>query len=157
MKWHLSYSCLILVIIVQSCTLSKNSFDKQNLKKINKYKSSIPELAEFSISILENKSWLEIDVDTLTNILIKRKIRKLGKISSIYVRTQDTFSYGHSEPFDSTVTFNRTSFFLGVEEIIFDYSKRNRSFPNYISKTGDYKFLNVSERIYYRRRPFPWM
>jgi len=157
MKWYLSYSCLILLIVAQSCALSKNSFDSQNLKKINKYKSSIPELAEFSISILQNNSWVEIQTDTLTNAVIKKKIKKLGKISSIYVRTQDTFAYGHNEPFDSTVTFNRTSFFLGVEEIIFDYSKRNRSFPNYISASGDYKFLNVGDRIYYRRRPFPWM
>lgn len=157
MRWHLSYSILILMVIAQSCALSKNLFDKQNLKRIDKHKTSIPELAEYSVSQLGNKNWLEIQVDTLTNKSIKRKIKNLGKISAVHVKAKDTLSYGHNEPFDSTVTFNRTSFFLGVEEIIFDYSKRNRTFPSYVSATGDYKFVNVGNRIYYRRRPFPWM
>ena|GEM_PF-6393204 len=157
MKSFLSYSWVILPIFLQSCVLSKNSFDQKNLKQINKHKSSIGELADFSISLLDDKKWLEIHIDTLTNTSIKTKIKSFGKFGAIYVNTSDTFSYGYREPLDSTVTFKRLSFFFGVEEIIYDYSKRNRTFPDYISPTGDYKFLNIDERIYYRRRPFPWM
>lgn len=151
------YISFVLVIIFQSCVLSKESFDKRNLKKIEKHKSTIPELVDFSVSLLGHKQWLEIDTDTLSDKTIKRKIKNLGKISSIYVRAIDTFAYERNEPNDSIVTFNRVSFFYGVEHIIYDYSKQNKSFPSYVSSSGDYKFISIGNRIYYRRRPFPWM
>ena len=156
MKFDLLYF-IFFIVILPSCTLSKNSFDRQNLKKIEKNRASIPDLADLSISLMGDKNWLEVHTDTLTSIPLRTKFKKLGDFSSVYVNNKDTFSYGHNEPIDSTVTFKRWKFFLGIGEIIYDFSKRDRSFPDYISTTGDYKFLSLGGRIYYRRRPIPWM
>jgi len=57
---------------------------------------------------------------------------------------------------DSTVIFKQTTL-KGVTEIIYDFAANERKFEDDKSNPSQFIFLNVTNRIYYRRRPIPMM
>ena len=81
-----------------------------------------------------------------------------GKIASLGTEVSVVYKNGgYYEIPDSTVTFESITLLMGVTEIVYDFAYNPRSFSNNGSRNGEYYFVKVADRIYYRKRPFPMM
>jgi len=147
---------LVLTLLSSSCSTSKEAFDNSVVEYGIKKQKIIQELAEFAITYTLDKSQKTFSTDTLSNKGIKRKFNSNGFGGLITVNYNSTDYNKISGPIDSTVIFKQTTL-KGVTEIIFDFAAKQKKFKDDKTNSNQYVFLNVTNRIYYRRRPISMM
>jgi hypothetical protein len=110
----------------------------------------IKEMAEYAVMFCIENKVSEFNTLTIADNKIRKKMARLGE--TIYVTYSNSCCFS-----DSSVTFHEVSIGQGVREFIYDFKTkpRNDGSEPYISKES--ATIRVSERIYYRKRPFPVM
>ncbi len=156
MKHPIPY-VLVLACTLSSCYTLKFRKDKQDIKWIAKHQALIRALSDSAI-ILAGLQGKQIDFDTLPDGKLKKDFSRVGY--SVRVEYASWFGVKDSvamQPVDSIVTFEQTGVLLGDRQLILDFSKQERTFPDNFSDIGNYLFIQVAPKIYYYRRPVPMM
>lgn len=139
-------------IYSNSCSIIRKSKNKSSINFARERIELIKECATFAISETIEKKINHFTVENIEDKIIRRKVASLGNNISVIYRGR-----GYYEIPDSTVTFESTSIMMGVTEIVYDFAYNQRSFSSSGSRNGEYYFVKVADRIYYRKRPFPMM
>ena len=66
-------------------------------------------------------------------------------------------TYQASASGDSIVSFKNTSLKQGVQEFLYDFKTHPRNEASEPTISKENATIQISERIYYRKRPFPMM
>jgi hypothetical protein len=141
-----------LAVFCTGCTTIRKSKNRSAINFIKKNETLIKDCVAFSISATLDSKTTSFTPDDITDKKVRKQIASLG--AKIYVIYNGRDNY---EIPDSTVTFHNTSIAMGVTEIVYDFANTPRSFPDNGSNKGDYYFVKVTDRIYYRKRAFPMM
>jgi hypothetical protein len=95
--------------------------------------------------------------DTLKNQILKKKLKELRSDHFEVIYQSDHEFKKPNEPIDSVVVLSRirksSVLMWGGEDIIYDFSKSDRVFPDTFEEDG-YQFRKAGDRIYYRRYYF---
>jgi hypothetical protein len=142
----------MFAIASNSCSLIRKSKNKSVINFARKHTELIKECASFAISVTIDKKINRFACKDIKDKEIQNKIRSLGV--NVSVNYSDGGDY---EINDSIVSFETTSVSMGVTEIIYDFAYNPRSFSDRGSRNGEYYFVKVADRIYYRKSPFPMM
>jgi hypothetical protein len=127
------------------------SIVKHGIKRIDKIK----ELAEYSVGYTIDKKIKSFKTDTLYN-KIRREFNRNGCGGVVTVTYSSKDNNQIIGLLDSSVIFKQITF-RGITEIIYDFSANKKQYYNDTSNIEQFVFLKVGERIYYRRRPVPFM
>lgn len=146
---------LLLAMLASACFTSRESIDNSQVKYGIKNEATIKELATLAVTyaLETNKHWFH--TDTLPDLATRKKFKQSGYGGDVTV----TFSNNNYRTLygdiDSTVIFKNITL-RGVLEIIYDFSAVKKNFTDDTS-SSDYVLRRLTDRIYYRRRPFPLM
>ena len=145
-----------LTLLVSSCSTSKEALDKSTVEHGIRNANAIKELAEFALAYTIDKKQKMFRTDTLQDKIIKKKFNSNGYGEFITVTYKDSDNSVIFGLIDSTVIFKQTTL-RGITEIIYDFAAEKKKFRDDKSNLQQFVFLNVADRIYYRRRPIPMM
>jgi hypothetical protein len=134
------------------CSVIRKSKNRSSINFIKKNESLIKDCVAFSISATLDSKTTSFSLEDIKDKKVRKQIASLG--TKVYVIYNGRDNY---EIPDSTVTFQNTSLSMGVTEIVYDFANNPRSFSDNGSHKGDYYFVKVADRIYYRKRAFPMM
>lgn len=148
-------SALFLALMTPACLSSRESMDNSYVKSGIKNEATITGLATLAVGYSLETNIHRFRTDTLPDPETRKKFKKSGYGGLVTV----TFANNNYRPLydniDSTVIFESITF-RGVIEIIFDFAavKKNLSDD---TAANDCVLKRITDRIYYRRRPFPLM
>jgi hypothetical protein len=134
-------------LLHNSCSILNRSRIKSKVDFIKANEKFIKECSAFSIE----KSSTKFNISAITDKKVRNKISALGE--NVYVHYKDD----NYEIPDSNVTFESFSLLYGITEIVYDFASNNRKFKTVGSSKSDYYFIQIADRIYFRRRPIPMM
>ena len=148
-------SVLFLALALPACFGSRESADSSYVKSGLKNEATITELATMAVAYTLETNIHQFRTDTLSDKEIRKKFRKSGYGDLVTVTFAKNNYRTLYDNIDSTVIFERVSF-KGAIEIIYDFAavKKNLSDD---TASNDYILKRITDRIYYRRRPFPLM
>lgn len=142
----------MIAILSSSCGLIRKTKNASTIRFADKNVGLIEECAKVAIAISLEQNLNSFSVKDLSYRKDRRRIESLGSEVRIVFE-----GGGNDEIKDSTVTFRTVTVLMGVTEIVYDFAFTPRTFENRGRRTGDYYFVKVRDRIYYRKRPFPMM
>jgi len=145
-----------LTLIASSCSISKDALDKSTIKYGIKNAKAIRELAEFAVAYTIDKKQKIFWTDTLQNKTIRKKFNSNGCGGFVTVTFKNSDYNIMDGLIDSTVIFKQITL-RGITEIIYDFAADKKKFEDNKASSQQFVFLNVTERIYYRRRQIPMM
>jgi hypothetical protein len=140
---------LLCTILFTGCFVSKQKQDKICTTFAKKNAVMIKEMAEYAVLFCRENKVKSFSSEQIADRKTRRKMGSLGsEVTVFYCCTGDMI--------DSTVTFKSITILHGVLEYVYDFATQPRNEPN---ETGDINNvrIQVDTRIYYNRRPFPWM
>jgi hypothetical protein len=139
--------------LIPSCTVLKTMRDHKDIRYVRDNEHLYHEKAVAAVTYAYNTGIHDIRTDTLQDKKLRKKLQGLGSITVTFGQKGNE----PDEPADSIVTFLTPTLLLGWREVVYDFSARQRTYPTDRSNIASYIFVNVGNRIYYRRRPFPMM
>jgi hypothetical protein len=155
MKGLLRYSCLLVALtaMLVSCISSKKAATVPETRYLLENAGEIEALVKYCLLFGIDNRVTYFEIDSLANNSTKRKLSSYG--SSVQITYDD--KYTSSTDFDSTVIFKRITLLHGVREVIFDFAEQTKEREVYFTSRRDPYLIRVTDRIYYRKRPFPMM
>jgi len=145
-----------ILLFTSSCSTSKEAYDKSVIQYSIKKADVIRELAEFSVAYSIDRNERTFRTDTLADKTIRNKFNRNG-LGGLVTITFSNDDYNIiSGLIDSTVIFKETTL-RSITEIIYDFAANKRNLSDNKTNPQQSVLLNVTDRIYYRRRPFPIM
>ena len=143
------YIVCLLGFLLPGCFTGRLEFIDQQVRFAKKNTGLIREMAEYAIFFCHKNNIREFHTDMIADKTTRKKMSKLGWTVNV--------TYGASADGDSMVSFKNTSLNQGVQEFLYDFKThpRNKGSEPTISKES--ASIQVSERIYYRKGPFPMM
>jgi hypothetical protein len=141
------------LLSMTSCVVLKTTRDRKDIRFVKDNEHLYHEKALAAVTYAYNTGIHNIRTDTLNDKSLRKKLQGLGSITVTFAQGSDRTD----EPVDSIVTFLAPTLLLGWREVVYDFSARQRTFPDDRSTRSSYIFVKVADRIYYRRRPFPMM
>jgi hypothetical protein len=141
-----------LSLVLPSCVSSKKAATFPNTDFLRENAGEIETLVKDCLLFGRDNGVTFFDIDSLTNTTTKKKL------SSYAASVQIVYSsnYAGAFTFDSTVVFTRITL-AGVREVIFDFAEKTKELDVYFTSRRNPYLIKVTDRIYYRRRPFPMM
>jgi hypothetical protein len=136
--------------------LSKEALDRSTIEYGIKNANVIRELAEFAVANTLDKKQKTFLTDTLSNKTIRKKFNRNGYGGVVTVTFKNADNDILDGVIDSTVIFEQTTL-RGITEIIYDFAADKKKFEDNKTSPRQFVFLNVTDRIYYRRRQIPMM
>ncbi|HTE12221.1 MAG TPA: hypothetical protein VK645_14660 [Chitinophagaceae bacterium] len=130
--------------------------DKSTIDYNTKKAGIIKELAMFSVAYAIDKKQKTFRTDTLRDRKMRKKFNRNGYGGIVIITFANKDHNKISGLPDSTVIFKQISL-RGVEEIIYDFAVGKKRYEDDTTNLKGFVFKNVTERIYYRRRPLPLM
>ena len=140
---------LLGAILFPGCFVSKSKTDNQYAAFAKKNTVMIKEMAEYAVLFCRENKINSFSPGQIADRKVRRKMGSLGsEVTVFYCCTGDMY--------DSTVSFKSITILHGVLEYVYDFATKPRNAQN---ATGDINNvrIQVDTRIYYNRRPFPWM
>src|SRR5882757_4861697 len=147
---------ILLALFLCSCSTSKEALDKSTIEYTTKKASIIKELAAFAIVYTTDKKQKIFRTDTLSDKKIKKKFNSNGYGGLIIVTYSTAGNNIIFDLIDSTVIFKQITV-RGVTEIIYDFAADKKKYEDDRTNPQQFVFLNVTDRIFFRRRPIPMM
>jgi hypothetical protein len=141
------------LLSMNSCMVLKMSRDHKDIGFVKNNEQLYYEKALAAVTYAYNTGILHIRTDSIHDAALRKKLQGLG---SITVTFQENLNRT-DEPVDSIVTFLEPTVLLGWREVVYDFSARQRTFPDDKKDRSNYIFVKVADRLYYRRRPLPLM
>jgi hypothetical protein len=156
MIYSKTLTLFFLTLLLYSCSTSKEALDQSIIKHGIRNADAIRELAEFAVINTFEKKQKSFQTDTLQDKAIRKKFNSNGYGGLITVTFKNSDNNIMSGLIDSTVIFKQITL-QGVTEIIYDFAADKKKFKNDKTNSQQFVFLNITDRIYYRRRPVPLM
>jgi hypothetical protein len=155
MQSLLRYGCILATAIgiLTGCKSSQNPASVPETRYLRENADEIESMVKYCLLFGMENNITFFEIDSLANNSTKKKLSWYG--TSVQIKYDD--EYTSSTDFDSTVIFTRTTLLRGVREVIFDFSARTKDRDVYFTRRRDPYLIKVTDRIYYRRRPFPIM
>ncbi len=140
----------LLCLLLAGCFTTRLEHIDLQVKFAKENPVLIKEMAEYAVLFCRENKISEFKTELVSDKSIRRKMARLGE--TIYV------NYGNSCcSQDSSVTFHEVSIGNGVQEFVYDFKTHPRNDGDDAEISKDNATIQVSERIYYKKRPFPMM
>jgi hypothetical protein len=144
---------IIIVILtgsffIHGCSAPKTAVDHRYTSYAKKDSLLIKEMAEYALLFSIENNTRSFEADHIADKKIRRKMSSLGN-------TVDISYYSSMDITDSSVVFKSITL-GGVKEYIYDFSTRPKMLGSDTAGSRQ-PTIQVTQRIYYRRRPFPMM
>lgn len=154
MKLLLRYSFVLAVMgmILPACMSSKKAATVPNTDYLRENAGEIEKLVKDCLLFGRDNDVTLFDIDSLTNTATKKKLSSYAALVQIVYSS----NYAGAFTFDSTVVFTKITL-AGVREVIFDFAEKTKDLDVYFTSRRNPYLIKVTDRIYYRRRPFPMM
>lgn len=135
------------------CGTSRKNFRRPDLSYLSRNEAELWDLARYAVAHSRDGGPQSLQVDTIADAGLRRRFSAWGR--QVYV------VYGaHAQPplgsLDSVVIFS-TVRLSGVQEVIVDFAAKPKDLAEQFHSRKEPYLLRVSERIYYRKKEFPWM
>jgi hypothetical protein len=131
------------------CVVSESATDNRYSAFAKKNAALIKEMAEYAVLFCRENKVNNFASEQIADRKTRRKMGSLGReVAVFYCCTGDMI--------DSTVTFKSITIFHGVLEYIYDFAAQPRNAQNDTADINNVR-IQVDTRVYYTRRPFPWM
>jgi hypothetical protein len=155
MQSLLRYGCILATAIgmLAGCKSSQNPASVPETRYLRENADEIESMVKYCLLFSMDNNVTYFDIDSLANNSTKKKLSSYG--TSVQIIYDD--EYTSSTDFDSTVIFKRITLLHGVREVIFDFAAKTKDREVYFTRRRDPYLIKVTDRIYYRRRPFPMM
>jgi hypothetical protein len=154
------FSAYFLIAVASWCASCSTTNRAKNDKAIMRYAREqtdvIRELAEYSVLSSIDHHIRVFETNSIPDKKEKKKFSRSGYSGTVIINFFNRDNQLRTGNIDSTVIFKSVTL-RGVTEIIYDFATEPRRFPSDTTDKSEYLFSQVSERIYYRRRPFPLM
>jgi hypothetical protein len=135
-------------ILFTSCFVSKPRTDQRCSAFAKKNTDMIREMAEYAVMFCRQNKIKGFASEQIADRKVRRKMESLGSEVSVHYCCS-------GDMIDSTVCFTTITILHGVLEYIYDFATQPRLAPN--DTTGNNVMIRADSRVYFARRPFPWM
>lgn len=140
---------LPLLVFLPGCFVSKMDSDESHVTFARKNAGMIKEMAEYAVLFCETNKLHSFAAGQVANKAVRKKISRLGNEITVFYN-------GYEVTTDSVVTFKYITLLHGVQEYAYDFSLVPKNIGDQ-RQPGETLRRQVTERIYYIRRPFPIM
>lgn len=138
-----------MLALLGSCSPSRYAKkDAAHVKYAKEHAALVEEMVKYVLIFGKEHQTREFNVEVVADRSVRRKLYSLGARVDI--------TYFSPGVYDSTVTF-KTINFSGVYEYMFDFATRPRRYGDKGQPGNSSVMIQVTDRIYYSRRPFPMM
>lgn len=138
----------VLLLSLTGCVTSRLKYIDNQVQFAKQNQVLIKEMAEYAVMFCLENNVSEFKSEIIADRIIRNKIAHLG--STIYVTYSNECCH-----YDSSVTFHTVSIGQGTQEFIYDFATNPRNMGSEKSITKESAFIQTSERVYYKKRPFP--
>lgn len=152
LKVKIVFAIFAVALYGSSCTAIRKSKNRSSINFASRNTELVKECAAFAIAATAGTKITTFRPEDITDKKMRKKIASLGSEITVNYRGHDNYEIP-----DSTVTFESTSVLMGITSFIYDFANNPRTYPNSGSRKGDYYFVKIADRIYYRKRAFPMM
>jgi hypothetical protein len=141
---------ILSLVFLTGCITSRLKFIDQQVKYAKKNPELLKEMAEYAVMFCIRNKVNHFNAESISDKKIRQQMSRLGE--TVYVTFTNSCCFN-----DSSVTFHSVSITQGTQEFIYDFRvhPRNDGSEEYITKES--ATIQTSERIYYKKRPFPMM
>jgi hypothetical protein len=133
---------LLICLLLPSCIALQKRDNRKAIRYVNKHHDEVYAIADS----LSKKGPLVTDSSDFT---------ALGRKISVFL--QHTYRIDKDEPIDSIVVFEKWSFFLGIREIIYDFSANPKTYRDVTGYKNLDHFKKIAPRLYISRKAIPIM